>query len=67
MNDENKNRFINGQLELFSSVNSSLDDVDHDPTDDDNNYDPHDDPFNPNYRSKVVCPIDDKYYPKKDS
>lgn len=55
------------QLELFTEVNSSLDDVDLDQYGYSDFNDPRNDPFSPNYESKVVCPIDDKYRQKKPS
>lgn len=56
-NDEIKN---DSQLELFTKINSFLDDVVVDIDKDHEPVDPRDDPFSPDYQSKVVCPIDDK-------
>lgn len=51
---------IDEQLELFTKINSFLDDVVVDIDKDNVPLDPRDDPFSADYESKVVCPIDDK-------
>ena len=55
-----KDNFTDEQLELFVKINSFLDDVVVNLDEDNELIDPRDDPFSPDYQSKVVCPIDDK-------
>lgn len=60
MDDKNDKIKNDEQLELFTKVNSSLDDVDLDQYGYSDLNDPRNDPFSPDYESKVISPIDDK-------
>lgn len=67
MSNEKCNKKIDSQLELFVKINSSLDDVDSGVNRDHEGIDPVDNPYSTNYRSKVVCPINDIFHGRRDS